>query len=153
MYPRLSDVFRDLLGFEFPIPIYSFGAMVAEGALVAGWLLGKELDRYYRAGRLNGVRMKVDTKKDAGNTSKKRKGAARRRSSHKLVAPSNAVWLITMVALGSGFLGARVFHILENLDQFAADPGGMLFASGGFTFYGGLIVATFIRTPFRRPAR
>lgn len=48
---------------------------------------------------------------------------------------------ITTVALISGFLGAKVFHILE-------DPAGLksfdnivanLFSTGGWTFYGGLI--------------
>ena len=38
-------------------------------------------------------------------------------------------------------LGSKLFHILENLDRFAEDPAGMIFSTGGLTFYGGLIVA------------
>ncbi|MEZ4701400.1 MAG: prolipoprotein diacylglyceryl transferase [Rhodothermales bacterium] len=129
MYPRLSDIFKELFGINLPFPIYSFGAMVAIGAMTAGWLLGKELDRYYALGRLNGVMMKVDAKGKKG------------RSGMQKVAPSNIVWVVTMIALASGFAGAKLFHILENLDQFARAPFQMVFSSGGFTFYGGLIVA------------
>ncbi|MDZ4700056.1 MAG: prolipoprotein diacylglyceryl transferase [Rhodothermales bacterium] len=132
MYPRLSDIFRDLFGFELPFPIFSFGAMVAIGAMTAGWLLGKELDRYYGMGRIGGVLMKVDGKGKKGRTGMQK------------VAPSNVVWVVTMIALGAGFAGAKLFHILENLDQFARGPLAMIFSSGGFTFYGGLVVATIV---------
>ena len=138
MYPYLSDLFRDLLGINLPIPIYSFGAMVALGAMTAGWLLGKELDRYYAAGMIGGVPMPPQMQK----ANAKGKGAKRRGQKHVLVSPSYAVWTITIIALVSGFLGAKVFHALENLDKFAADPFGMLFSTGGFTFYGGLIAGT-----------
>ena len=140
MYPYLSDLFKDFLGIELPLPIYSFGAMVALGALVAGWLLGKELDRYYKAGRINGVKMPAELQK----SNSKGKGAQRRGKKEVLVSPSYAVWTITIIALVSGFLGAKVFHALENLDKFAANPMGMLFSTGGFTFYGGLIVGTIV---------
>lgn len=132
MYPYLSDLFKDFLGINLPLPIYSFGAMVALGAMAAAWLLGKELDRYYAAGRINGVQMPGDSGKKQGSKKKR---------SHKknLVSPSYAVWTITIIALVSGFIGAKVFHALENLDKFALDPMGMIFSSGGFTFYGGLI--------------
>jgi phosphatidylglycerol:prolipoprotein diacylglycerol transferase len=50
---------------------------------------------------------------------------------------------VTVIAVVGGFAGAKLFHILENLDQFFAAPGRMIFSSGGFTFYGGLIVGTY----------
>lgn len=140
MYPYLSDLFKDFLGIELPLPIYSFGAMVAIGALVAGWLLGKELDRYYKAGKINGVKMPAELQKEKG----KSKGASRRGKKEVVVSPSYAVWTITIISLVSGFLGAKVFHALENLDKFAENPMGMLFSTGGFTFYGGLIVGTIV---------
>jgi prolipoprotein diacylglyceryl transferase len=49
---------------------------------------------------------------------------------------------IVMVAALSGIIGAKIFDILENLDRFFKDPLQQLFSSGGFTFYGGLIVGT-----------
>ena len=45
MYPVLSDIFKDLLGITFPIPIYSFGAMMAIGFLVGASLSRIEVDR------------------------------------------------------------------------------------------------------------
>jgi len=40
-----------------------------------------------------------------------------------------------------GILGAKIFHNLENLDEFALDPWGSLISFSGLTFYGGLIMA------------
>ncbi len=146
MYPYLSDIFKDLFGIELPLPIYSFGAMVALGAMTAGWLLGKELDRYYAAGRINGVKVPADLakSKDSGKSKDagKSKGSKKRGNKLVTVSPSYAVWTITIIALVSGFLGAKLFHALENLDTFFQDPMGMLFSTGGFTFYGGLIAGT-----------
>lgn len=53
----------------------------------------------------------------------------------------HALWLnIMVVAAFSGIIGAKIFDILENLDSFFKDPMDQLFSSGGFTFYGGLIM-------------
>ena len=47
---------------------------------------------------------------------------------------------ITTIALLSGFLGAKVFHILENLNHFSLSyVMDNLFSTGGWTYYGGLI--------------
>jgi prolipoprotein diacylglyceryl transferase len=47
---------------------------------------------------------------------------------------------ITTIALISGFLGAKVFHILENFNAFSIDyVMDNLFSTGGWTYYGGLI--------------
>jgi phosphatidylglycerol:prolipoprotein diacylglycerol transferase len=55
-----------------------------------------------------------------------------------------------LIALVSGVVGARLSHVLENLDQYT-DPGRSAWAnfvdainisSGGLTFFGGLILAT-----------
>lgn len=48
---------------------------------------------------------------------------------------------VTMLALVGGIVGAKLFHVLENWSDFLRDPIGMVFSSGGLTFYGGLIVA------------
>src|SRR5690349_2304968 len=40
-----------------------------------------------------------------------------------------------------GFLGAKIFHNLENWDQLMSDPIGSLLSFSGLTFYGGLICA------------
>jgi prolipoprotein diacylglyceryl transferase len=41
-----------------------------------------------------------------------------------------------------GFLGAKIFHNLENLEELMLDPWGSLISFSGLTFYGGLILAT-----------
>ena len=129
MYPRISDVFRDYLGFELPFPIYSFGLMLAIAILTAAWLMGRELDRMYRQGRVGSVRVPVDDEK------------GRKRGRTREASPSVLVGTLAIIAAVGGIVGSKVFHILENLDQFVLDPMGMIFSTGGLTFYGGLIVA------------
>ena len=124
MYPRLSDIFADLFGIQLPFPIYSFGAMVAVAVLFAIWLTGREIDRLYNAGVIPGVKMPQE---------------GRRRK--KEVSPSVLLGTIAIIVVVAGVAGAKVFHILENLDRFWLDPAGMIFATGGLTFYGGFIVA------------
>ncbi len=130
MYPRLSDVFPDLFGFSLPFPIYSFGAMVALGVLAAMWLTRRELDRMYAQGRVKPVRVEVEEGKGRS-----------KRTTWKEASPSVLVGTITVMAVVLGIVGSKLFHILENLGEFSRDPIGMIFSSGGLTFYGGLIVA------------
>ncbi|MEN9382395.1 MAG: hypothetical protein RI940_1278 [Bacteroidota bacterium] len=58
------------------------------------------------------------------------------------VWPHDRVGDIVLQAALWGFIGAKVFHNLENLDDFAKDPIGSLISFSGLTFYGGLIIAT-----------
>jgi phosphatidylglycerol---prolipoprotein diacylglyceryl transferase len=53
--------------------------------------------------------------------------------------PYQLVGNLTMIAAISGLLGAKIFHNLENWDEFAADPIGALLSFSGLTMYGGLI--------------
>jgi phosphatidylglycerol:prolipoprotein diacylglycerol transferase len=55
------------------------------------------------------------------------------------VHPHELVGNITMIAAISGILGAKIFHNLENIPEFMADPIGQLMSFSGLTFYGGLI--------------
>jgi len=51
---------------------------------------------------------------------------------------------IAFIAIVSGVLGARLFFVLQNLEQFARHPGEILdFWNGGLVFYGGFLLATF----------
>jgi prolipoprotein diacylglyceryl transferase len=59
-----------------------------------------------------------------------------------LVWPHDRVGDIVLQAALWGFIGAKIFHNLENLDDFAKDPIGSLISFSGLTFYGGLILAT-----------
>ena len=56
--------------------------------------------------------------------------------------PHDRVGDIVLYAAVFGFLGAKIFHNLENWGEFVKDPIGNLIAFSGLTFYGGLICAT-----------
>ncbi|TDO23628.1 prolipoprotein diacylglyceryl transferase [Sediminibacterium goheungense] len=55
--------------------------------------------------------------------------------------PHDRVGDIVLYAALFGFLGAKIFHNLENWNEFAKDPIGALISFSGLTFYGGLICA------------
>jgi len=56
-----------------------------------------------------------------------------------VVHPHERTGDIIITAAVSGVLGAKVFSILENLDDFYADPLGQLISGNGLTIYGGII--------------
>ncbi|GAC1395770.1 MAG: hypothetical protein NVSMB63_16070 [Sediminibacterium sp.] len=55
--------------------------------------------------------------------------------------PHDRVGDIVIYAAVFGFLGAKIFHNLENWNDFVKDPVGSLISFSGLTFYGGLICA------------
>jgi len=56
--------------------------------------------------------------------------------------PHDRVGDIVLQAALWGFIGAKIFHNLENIDDLVNDPWGSLISFSGLTFYGGLILAT-----------
>lgn len=56
--------------------------------------------------------------------------------------PHDRVGDLVIYAALFGFLGAKIFHNLEDWDNFKKDPVGSLLSFSGLTFYGGLICAT-----------
>jgi prolipoprotein diacylglyceryl transferase len=58
--------------------------------------------------------------------------------------PADHVGNIILLGVVGGFLGAKIFHNLENPDEFFQDPIGSLLSFSGLTFYGGLIVAAIL---------
>lgn len=52
-------------------------------------------------------------------------------------------WQILFIAVIFGIVGAKIFHQLENWNDFVADPINSLLSFSGLTYYGGLIVAAF----------
>lgn len=59
-----------------------------------------------------------------------------------ILKPHQLVGNITMIAAVSGIIGAKIFHNLENLDEFERDPLHALVSFSGLTMYGGLICGT-----------
>ena len=55
--------------------------------------------------------------------------------------PHDRVGDIVIIAAVFGFLGAKIFHNLENWKEFQANPIEALLSFSGLTFYGGLICA------------
>jgi phosphatidylglycerol:prolipoprotein diacylglycerol transferase len=56
-----------------------------------------------------------------------------------IIHPYERVGTMTTIAAISGLVGAKIFHNLENWDDFVADPAGALLSFSGLTMYGGLI--------------
>jgi phosphatidylglycerol:prolipoprotein diacylglycerol transferase len=115
-FPYLSDLVYWLTGYRLPLPFAMFGLFVAFAMLAAGACLRRELRRLHAGGRI---------------------GMARRGAAE--VAPHTLVSDFTIVVLLAGVAGARLFHILENLPSFFADPLSMIFSRSGLSVFGGLI--------------
>lgn len=127
MYPRISDLFQDLFGLDLPLPLYSFGLMVAVAILVATWMTRKELDRMYARGLIRPVKAPV---KDA-------KGRERVVEA----SPSVYVWTMMLLAGGFGVAGSKLFHIIDYWEDFVQNPAAMIFSGSGLTIYGGILCA------------
>lgn len=119
-YPYLSDVIQAATGYALPLPLATFGLFVALGALAAGASFRAELKRFYSAGRIGPAYV--------GGLSR---------------PPQEVVNDFIIIVLIAGVLGARLFHILDHLDQFFADPLGMILTRSGLSIFGGLIFGTF----------
>lgn len=61
-----------------------------------------------------------------------------------MVMPHQRVPDFTVMAAIAGLIGAKIFHNLENWNDFVQDPVGSLISFSGLTFYGGLIVAAIV---------
>lgn len=198
MYPTISDLLLDLFGFNFPLPIQTFGFFMALSFAAAYWFTTEELKSRETNGLLKAFpqQVKINQKINmvdyttqtiiyafigfkllemfldydalvanpqkfllsgkgswfgalAGgiygyySTSKEAKALEGKTPTTvtKMVQPHQLMGNIVGIAALGGILGAKIFHNLENLDEFAADPLGALFSFSGLTFYGGLIVA------------
>jgi len=73
------------------------------------------------------------------NKENKKQLLAKPKKIEKIIHPYELVGNITLIAAISGIIGAKIFHNLENIDDFLADPMGHLLSFSGLTFYGGLI--------------
>jgi len=61
-----------------------------------------------------------------------------------VVNAKDHVGQIILLGVVGGLVGAKIFHNLENWDEFIADPVDALVSFSGLTFYGGLIVAAIL---------
>jgi phosphatidylglycerol---prolipoprotein diacylglyceryl transferase len=126
-----SSVIGFFIGFKLVEAIFNYGALVdnpqefllsGRGNL-AGGIAGAILSGFLK------YREKSKEKLDEPVT------VSQQTYPHQLIAN------ITFAAAIGGIVGAKIFHNLENIDDFIADPWGALFSFSGLTYYGGLIVA------------
>ncbi|MCG3164930.1 MAG: Prolipoprotein diacylglyceryl transferase [Bacteroidia bacterium] len=66
------------------------------------------------------------------------------------VYPHQHIGTITIIAAIAGILGAKLFHNLENMNEFMADPLDAIISFSGLSFYGGLIVAAYFVIRYAR---
>jgi len=128
----LNSLFGFLIGFKLIGAFFESGSISddpegylisSRGSLLAGILL---------AGILGGIKFWHGQKE---SLPKPEKRTIR-------IWPHDRVGDIIIMAAVFGFAGAKLFHNLENWDEFVKAPMVSLFSRGGFTFYGGLICAT-----------
>jgi phosphatidylglycerol:prolipoprotein diacylglycerol transferase len=127
-FPYLSDLVYALSGLRLPLPLPMFGLFVACGAVAGGVCLRTELQRLYRAGRI-GPAVRRRREKDGSVALVQ-------------VEPQSVVDDFTFVVLLAGVAGSRVFHIVDHLDMFMADPAAMIFSRSGLSIFGGLVFGT-----------
>ena len=122
MYPTISDLIRDLFGINIPLPIQSFGFMLAISFLCAAYTLQLELHRKEKLGLMKPFYVSV-------------KGEA-----------ASSFDLFTSFLLGF-ILGYKLLYIAMNYSAFVDDTQGILLSSKG-NLIGGLAVgaiATYMR--------
>lgn len=125
-FPFLGDAVKAFTGLDVPLPIPTFGLCVALAMLVATALFRRDLQQRRLTGGLRPMRL-------------------RRKNALLIEEPHQLDEFVSNFAFGvllCGLLGARIFHILEHLDQFLLDPGRMVFSRSGFSIMGGLILGT-----------
>lgn len=117
MYPTLSDLLRDLLGVDIPLPIQSFGFMLAISFLAAAWTLQRELLRKERGGLLHTIR------------------------TEKVVGKPASFSDLSFSFLTGFVIGYKLFYAVFNYSAFVEDTQGFLLSMEGH-LVGGLLVGS-----------
>jgi phosphatidylglycerol---prolipoprotein diacylglyceryl transferase len=107
MYPTISDLLLDLFGVNIPLPIQSFGFMLAISFLLAAYTLQRELKRKEQQGLINTFTLKT-------------------------VVGKPISFLDLLYSFTTGFLvGFKLFYIATNYSEFVNDTQGVLLSTKG----------------------
>ncbi len=115
MYPTISDLLQDLFGINIPLPIQSFGFMMAISFMLAAYTLQSELVRKEKQGILHSFWVNVV------------KGA-----------PATRADILGSLLTGF-FVGYKVLYAAMNYSEFVVDTQGVLLSAKG-NLIGGLFV-------------
>lgn len=116
MYPTLSDLLRDLLGINIPLPIQMFGFMVAIAFIVGHYVIAAELKRKKELGYFKVIK---------------------RTETIGLPASRNEILSNALIGF---LLGFKLVHIVFNYTLFTQDPPSMVLSAQG-NFLAGIIGA------------
>lgn len=116
MYATLSDLLKDLLGINIPLPIQMFGFMVAIAFVIGHYVIVSELRRKKELGYFQPV-IKTET--------------------IGLPASRNELYLNGIFGF---LLGYKLIFIATNYTQFTQDPPAMVFSLAG-NFFSGVLGA------------
>ena len=112
-YPYVTDAINELLGTDIHLPINMFGLWVAIAIVVAVKFTQMEVARLVSTGKL------VFTQEQQSK---------------------GMVTDLAFVSVLGGIAGAKLFDAIEQPQTLLADPLSVIFSTGGFSIYGGLII-------------
>ncbi|HYV94872.1 MAG TPA: prolipoprotein diacylglyceryl transferase family protein [Chitinophagales bacterium] len=116
MYPTISDLIKDLTGIYIPLPIQSFGFMMAVAFLFAAWTLALELKRKEKQGLLHAVPRKI------------------------LVGKPASVSDLVMNGIIGFILGFKIIEMILHYHDLVEDPQDFILSTRG-NLIGGIVVA------------
>lgn len=116
MYPTLSDLLRDLLGINIPLPIQMFGFMVAIAFIVGHYVIAAELKRKNELGYFKVIKR-----------------------TEIIGLPASRNEILTNALIGF-LVGFKLIHIIFNYSLFTQDPPSMVLSAQG-NFLAGIIGA------------
>jgi hypothetical protein len=116
LYPTLTDLIEDVFGLYVPLPVQTFGFMLAMAFLCAAWTLALELKRKEKEGLLQSATRRV-----------------------LIGAPATTRELAVTGVIGF-LVGYKLSFALLHYRAFAEDPQGVLISGEGY-LWGGLLVA------------
>lgn len=121
MFPTLSHLADYLFGFKIPIEIYTYSLFVVLAFVAAYFVFRSEFKRKERVGDIPKVKM-----------------------GGKYVSPHKLCDNIVLIAIVFGFLGAKLFSLLEQYSYYFRSPSSQFDTPSGLTFYGGFLLVCFV---------